>query len=135
MNNSSHIPSSLRAAFVLHCIVDCIFAVPLFLFPEYFLTMIDWNTVDPVAARLVAAALFGIGIESYLGRNSGVEAFRGMLNLKVIWSLAAVTGIGWSLAEGVHDGAVWLWILLAIFVIFNGVWFYWRIRVGRMEDV
>lgn len=133
MNNTSRIPFPLRAAFVFHCVVDCIFAVPLFFFPEFFLSLLGWQTVDPLAARLVAAALFGIGIESYLGRNSGVEAFKGMLNLKVIWSMAAVAGIAWSLAEGLHDRTVWLWVLLAIFVIFNGVWVYWRIRLERME--
>lgn len=129
MKTTSSIPSPLRAAFVIHCIVDCIFAVPLMIFPEYVLTMLGWQTVDPVAARLVAAALFGIGIESYLGRNSGIEAFKGMLNLKVIWSLAAVTAIGWSIAEGAHGASQWLWILLAIFAVFNILWLYWRVRI------
>ena len=53
----------------------------------------------PVRALVSAAALFGIGIESYLGRNAGVEAFTGMLNLKIIWSLSAVVGIALSLLQ------------------------------------
>ena len=133
MDTKPHFAPALKAAFVFHSIVDCVFAVPLFICPESFLTLLGWQTVDAVAARLVAAALFGIGIESYLERNSGVEVFRGMLNLKVIWSLAAATGIGWSIAAGVHDRALWLWILLAIFAIFNGVWIYWRFRIRRLE--
>ena len=132
MSDNSGIPVALRRAFVVHCVADCLFAVPLMVAPESFLTFLGWRTVDPVAARLVAAALFGIGIESYIGRNAGAEAYRGMLNLKVIWSLAAITAIGWSLAGGAHGRPAWLWALLAVFTAFNGLWIYWRARLGRI---
>jgi hypothetical protein len=134
MNNEKTIPAALRTAFIIHCAADCVFAVPLMIFPGEFLAFMGWQTVDPVAARLVAAALFGIGIESYLGRNSGVEAYKGMLNLKVIWSLAAVAGIAWSLIEGVHDRTAWLWLLLTIFCVFNIVWVYWRMRISSLHQ-
>lgn len=85
--------------------------------------MLGWAAVDPIATRLVAAALFGIGIESYLGRNAGLQAFRGMLNLKVIWSAAAVIGVIWSQLEG---GPAAGWAVVGIFLAFHAVWLrYW----------
>ncbi|HEU4368157.1 MAG TPA: hypothetical protein VFV05_08035, partial [Methylomirabilota bacterium] len=46
--------------------------------------------VDPVATRLVGAALVAIGGQSLIGRDDDVAAFRAMLNLKILWSLSAV---------------------------------------------
>ena len=74
------ISKGLRTWFVIHFAVDIVFAIPLLVAPAAFLTFLGWTAVDPYAARLVGAALMGIGIESYLGRNAGVEAFQGMLN-------------------------------------------------------
>ena len=122
------VPLSLRVWFVVHCYADVLAAVPLFLAPRAVLGWLGWDTVDPLAARLVAAALFGIGIESYLGRNAGLETFRSMLNLKVIWSSAAVIGVAWSQLQG---GPVAGWGVLGIFVVFNVAWVTFRLRLAR----
>lgn len=123
------VPAALRTWFVVHFAADMLFAVPLMLAPQAMLTWFGWQTVDPIAARLVAAALFGIGIESYLGRSAGVEAYRGMLNLKIIWSLGAVAGIAASIYQGAQGRPPAVWALLAIFAAFNLVWVYWRWRL------
>ena len=74
--------------------------------------------------RLVAAALFGIGIQSYLGRNAGMEAYQGMLNLKIIWSFTAIVGIGYSMLEGAQVRQIIGWMIWLVFVLFNVVWMY-----------
>jgi hypothetical protein len=121
------VPPSLKRWFVVHFVADLCVAVPLFLAPRALLGWLGWPAVDPLASRLVAAALFGIGVQSWLGRNGGSEEFRAMLSLKVIWSGFASLGILWSMLEG---GPAAGWLFLAIFVGFNGVWsFYrWRLR-------
>ena len=121
------VPSSLRRWFVVHCVVDLIAAIPLMLAPRQVLSWLAWTAIDPMAARIVAAALFGIGIESYLGRNGGAESFRGMLRLKVIWSATALLGAVWSQLEG---GPVAGWAVVVIFLGFHSVWLrYWlRLR-------
>ena len=93
------VPRSLRFMFVVHFVADLVFAIPLFLFPGRFLTALGWTAVDPVASRIVAAALFGIGIQSLLSRNAGAAAFRELLGLKVIWSSTAAIGIALSARE------------------------------------
>jgi len=106
-----------------------LFGIPLLIFPELIMPLLGWNVIDPIASRVVGAALMGIGIESYLGRNSSIEVFRTMLNLKVIWSGSAILGIGLGIWKGGSQAG---WLFLGIFVIFWFVWvYYWkRLRQG-----
>jgi len=122
----NHVPQALRTWFVIHFVTDLLFAIPLMIAPEWMLSLVGWQTVDPFTARLAAAALFGIGIESYLARNASAESFRNMLNLKIIWSLSAVFGISLSLIEGSNGRPWFAWVILFVFVAFNFLWVYWR---------
>jgi len=118
---------SLRTWFVIHCIVDVIFAIPMLVAPVVFLSLFGWTTVDPFMTLLVGAALMGIGLESYLGRNAGVEAYQGMLNLKIIWSAFAILGL---VASVLTFGGPWMvWLIVAIFVGFNILWVYYRLQL------
>lgn len=128
--SENQVPHALRTWFVMHFWADILFAVPLFIAPVWSLELLGWQQVDPYTTRIAAAALFGIGIESYLGRDAGVESFRTMLTLKVIWSLAAVVGLAWSLAQGAQGRPPFAWAVLAIFVAFNILWMYWRRKLG-----
>ncbi|MBA3462323.1 MAG: hypothetical protein H0T46_20340 [Deltaproteobacteria bacterium] len=121
------VPDRLRWWFVVHFVLDVVAAVPMFVAPTQLLGWLGWPAVDPIATRLVAAALFGIGIESLLGRNAGVEAFRGMLNLKIIWSATAALGVLWSQLEGGHVAG---WGVFAIFASFNVLWTRYRILLS-----
>jgi len=132
MSNNAEVPGALRVWFVIHFAVDLVFALPLMVAPELLLRGLGWQSIDPFTARLVAAALFGIGIESLLARNSRPEVFRGMLNLKIIWSLSAVVGIAISMVSAGAMRPPFSWLLLGIFVVFNFVWLYWRRRIGRI---
>jgi len=124
------VPAALRGWFVFHFVADWVFAVPLFFVPEQFLLALGWTSVDSVAARIVAAALFGIGTQSLLERNAGLERFESMLSLKVIWSATASAGLLW---EAATDGPPMTWALAAIFLGFNTLWVYWLLRVRRLK--
>ena len=118
------VPNALRTWFVVHFVVDMLTGIPLLFFPEAVMPLLGWTTIDPIASRVVGAALMGIGIESYLGRNANREVFQAMLNLKVIWSGSAIFGIGLGIRSG---GATAGWLFLGIFFIFWVVWiYYWR---------
>jgi len=131
-NNNSEVPGALRVWFVIHFVVDIVFALPLMVAPELLLGGLGWQSIDPFAARLVAAALFGIGIESLLARNSRPEVFKGMLNLKIIWSFSAVVGIAISMVSAGAERPLFSWLLLGTFVAFNFIWLYWRRSIGRI---
>ncbi len=130
----SKVPRTLRKWFLIHFLVDVIFAIPLMFAPVSFLSSLGWQVVDPVASRLVAAALFGIGLESLLSYKAPVETYQGMLNLKIIWSLAAITGLVLSLLQGSQGRPLALWLLLMIFIFFNALWLYWKIKISRLYD-
>ena len=117
---------SLRTWFVIHFIADYIFGLPLLLAPVWIMTHLGWTTVDTATARLVGAALLGIGGESLLMRNASLETFQAMLNLKVIWSLSAIFGITASIIEGAPPMS---WGILVIFVTFSVIWIYYRVRI------
>jgi hypothetical protein len=107
-------------------VADVLVAVPLLVAPAAFLRGLGWETVDPVAARMVGAALAGIGIESFLCRNDSIEVFRAMLRLKCVWSGAAIAGVSLSIAQGAPPAA---WAVVAVFVGFAIVWNYYRLQL------
>lgn len=122
----SEVPVALRRWFVLHFVADWLFAVPLFFAPEAFLTLLGWPQVDQFAARGVAAALFGIGTQSLLDRNAGVESFRTMLSLKIIWATFCSVGFLWGCLT---NGFPMAWAVFAVFAGFDLVWIYWYRRL------
>jgi hypothetical protein len=122
------VPTSLRRWFVAHFVADAAGAISLFFAPELTLRAFGWHTVDPIATRVVAAALFGIGLESFLGRNGGRDEYLAILNLKIIWSLAAIAGFVLALLLGAPFG---VWLFGAVFAFFSGLWIYYRVRLGR----
>jgi hypothetical protein len=127
--DSEVLAKRLKFWFIIHFILDVVAALPLFFFPVRFLQLLGWQVVDPFATRLVAAALFGIGIESWLGRNGDLATFGHMLNLKIIWSAAAVLGIVFSMVQGAGWPSAGQWSALVIFLIFHFLWFNFRLRV------
>ena len=134
MKANHKIPRTLRGWFIVHFIVDTLFAVPLFLAPVFLLKLLNWQSIDPLMSRMVAAALFGIGIESLLCIKLGKDAFIAMLNLKIIWSFAAITGFIIGLIQGFFGYPAVGAGLLLIFTAFNILWIYWRIYFKKQES-
>jgi hypothetical protein len=130
MPRNDRVFRGLRIWFVIHFAVDMIVALPLFFAPREVLGALGWIAIDPFAARLTAAALFGIGLESLLGRKAGREAFIGMLQLKLIWSALAAVGLAWSTLETELKYPLIGWALAGVFAAFHLVWWYWRIRLS-----
>ena len=118
------VPRSLRFWFVIHFVIDFIFAIPLLVAPVWLLTLFGFENPDPFTARLVGAALLGIGGESLLGWEGSIDAFRAMLNLKIIWSLAAIGGIILTLIFS--GGPLIAYLVLLVFACFSGLWIYYR---------
>lgn len=125
----AEVPAALRGWFVAHFAADWLVGLPLFIAPEALLRLLGWHTVDPIATRLFAAALLGIGGQSLLGRGGALPEFRGMLNLKIIWATAASAGL---LIGALSGGPAFAWVGLAIFLGFLALWVFWRVRVGRL---
>jgi len=126
------LPKALRNWFLVHFIIDILFAIPLMFAPVLLLGSLGWQVVDPIAARLVAAALFGIGLESLLCYNAPVDTYKGMLNLKIIWSTGAIAGLIISLLQEDQGRLIVLSLLLLVFIFFNGLWVFWKIKMAKL---
>ncbi len=124
------VPVALRRWFVTHFVIDWLVGVPLFLAPEATLRLFGWHAVDPITTRLFAAALLGIGGQSWLGRHGGFSEYTGMLNLKIIWAASASLGL---LIGGLTGGPTLTWLGLGVFLAFLALWIFWRLRLGRAE--
>ena len=122
------VPYSLRVWFIIHFIVDVIFAIPLLFFPVFMLNLLGFALVEPITARLVGAALLGIGGSSLITQCAGKESFKSLLTLKIIWSLGVIIGLLLSIYERVAPPSTW-WFL-GLFGLFLGVWvYYYRLRL------
>ena len=126
-------PHSLKVWFKIHFIIDYVIALPLFLFPIQTLTLVGWDTIDPVASRIAAAALFGIGGISLIAQKSSLEIYQILLKLKIIWSIGAIFGIILSIIEYSLFSSYILWIFLVTFVGFNALWIYWINRLKILK--
>ena len=131
---STTVPESLRRWFVVHFAVDMLFALPMMIAPVWLLGLFGWKEIDPFMTRLAAAALLGIGVESLLGRKAGAESYSSLLTLKIIWSLGAVVGAVWTLAQYPESPGM-LWAVLAVFLGFNLVWVYWYRQLGKFGTI
>ena len=123
---AAFVPKSLRTWFTIHFLLDLSLALPLLVAPQAMLQLFGWESIDPVATRLVAAAMLAIGGESWLGRNGSADAYRSLLRLKIIWSAAACAGLAASLALGAPVMAV---AFLAIFAAFLALWIHYYCRM------
>jgi hypothetical protein len=111
---------------VVHFAVDWLVGVPLFLAPAPLLQLFGWHPIDPIATRLFAAALLGIGAQSLIGRKGTIAEFRGMLNLKLVWAAAAAAGLAIGIVSG---GPPLAWLGLGVFIGFFALWSYWRLQL------
>jgi hypothetical protein len=123
------VPVALRRWFVFHFVADIAFAIPLFFFPETFLGNFGWTHPDPALARVVAAALIGIGTQSLIDRNASLQSYKSLLGLKMSWSLSAALGLLWS---ALTVGPPTVWGFFATFMAFNALWTYWWVRVRKL---
>jgi hypothetical protein len=123
------VPITLRRWFVAHSAVDVLVGLPLLLCPGLLLHALGWNAVDGATTRLVGAALLAIGAQSYLGRNGDLRSYTSMLNLKLVWSFAAILGLMLSIGEGAPSA---VWAFLSAFIAFAGVWTHYRIRFKQL---
>jgi hypothetical protein len=123
------IPSSLRYWFVAHFVIDFLFAIPLLVAPMATLNFLGLEITTPEAtllARLVGAALIGIGGTSLLANKKGPESYNTLLTLKILWSNMALLAILISILEGAPDQ---IWGLFAIFFVFAIVWIYYKKKI------
>jgi len=126
------IPASLRNWFVAHALIDVACGVPLLLAPELLLPRLGWTAVDPVMARLVGAALLAIGAQAWRSRVAGVEVYRALLGLNVVWSALVIVGMAIAIGRGAPSAA---FVVMSASLALCGVWSHHAIRFRQLSQV
>lgn len=112
------VPSSLYNWFIIHFVIDYLLGLPLLFFPTWTFLLFGFPP-EPLAGRLVGAALLGIGGISLWARQESKEVYLILLKMKLLWSGMAILGLLLYLGD---DGAKVAWVFLGVFVFFFGVW-------------
>ncbi len=123
------VPRGLRRWFVAHFVADILFEIPLLIAPRRFLGALGWVEIDPVSTRLVGAALFTIGVRSFLGRNDNRAAYRAILSLKVLWATCATVGLVLALFDRAPLTSA---AFIPVFVGFGAAWGYYAWKLSRL---
>ena len=122
------IPELLKKIFLLHFIIDIIFAIPLILFPEIFLRYLGWIEIDVISARLVGAVLIAIGTTSLIKKESTIESYNTLLTLKIIWSFSALSVLLISIINGAPKILILIFIIFLLFFI---IWVYYKRKLSK----
>ena len=78
--------SLLKKIFIIHAVIDILFAAMIFLNPNALLLLLGFTYSDPLSPRIVAAALCGIGGGFLCIKNKKMEHYFALLPTKIIWS-------------------------------------------------
>ena len=125
------VPQSLRKWLVFHFYVDYAFAIPFFFFPEQLASLLNYEPLDPLAARMSAAALFGIGYSSLMAAKFDLEKIQLKLRWAVIWAGSATIGLFWG---ALSVDQIWGWIFGIIFLLFFILWFFYAIKLNAFNN-
>ena len=116
---------------MFHFYVDYAFAIPFFFFPEQLASLLNYEPLDPLAARMSAAALFGIGYSSLMAAKFDLEKMQLKLRWAVIWAGSATIGLFWGALSVNH---IWGWIFGIIFLLFFILWFFYAIKLNAFNN-
>lgn len=128
----NNIPHALKIWFIIHFIIDILFAIPLLLFPFWVSHILNIPEVDSLAIRLVGAALLAIGISSLLYKDAHIYTYNALLSLKILWSASALLAIVLSFKESVSPAKI---TILLVFAVFFFVWVYFKIKLKKTIKV
>jgi len=120
------VPRSLQTWFKIHFLADMLFGLPLLFAPLWTLELFGLSAGASVTARLVGAALIGIGGNSLLMNKKSIHHYKAMLDLKVLWSGAAIIALSLELY---HSPSPQIWAIWGIFIGFSLVWNVYRARL------
>ena len=111
----------LKTVFLIHAVVGVAAGLLLFLVPGRFLGFIGWAPIDPIACRLLGAAMLALAWSSFRGwRASEWAEVEILVELEVVLTVLACVGLLRHLLFGWWP---WMpWVVLAIYALFAVAW-------------
>lgn len=131
--------AAAQLAALVHGIVDIVAASALFIAPDVLTSFAPEHpeaSFSVLASRVIAAALFAIGVMSARHYTAAaLRAHAALLDFKIVWSLFAWTGallsvLQWSDA-GVTSPHASAWLTFGVFFAGFSLWVTLRLLVAR----
>ncbi len=92
------ISRGLKITFLVHLIVGAIFGLIYLLIPEVWGNLIGWPVADPMADRLIGAAVLGFATSSWLAyRETAWEKVKIVVQMEIVWTILGTLVILWGL--------------------------------------
>ena len=118
---------ALKYTFLVHAIVGLLTGLPLLIVPGRFLQILQWAPIDPIAARVLGAALLALSWSSFRGWQ--VTERR---QVDIVVQLEAVFCVLASVALLRHllvaRFPIVPWLFFAVFFLFAIAWIYHLVR-------
>jgi hypothetical protein len=121
------ISSGLKTTFLVHAIVGLIFGLVYLLIPAQFGAAVGWSMADPMAFRLVGAAVLTFALSSWLAYRAQVwDRVDIVVVMEIVWTVLGTLVTLWALLSGAIPAIGWLnAVILAAFAVAFG-YFYSR---------
>lgn len=123
---------SLKITFLIHAIVALILGLALLAAPGRTLNLFDWSPIDPIASRVLGAALLAMAWSSLRGYLADSwEQVELLVELETTFTVLAATGMIRHLLVGSWP---WFpWTIFVILVLFAIAWVYQLVSHNKSE--
>jgi hypothetical protein len=119
--------NALKTTFLVHAIVTVVIGALMLIIPGRFLQALAWAPIDPIASRILGAALLAIAWSSFRGwRATEWSEVAIVVEMEAAFTVLACVGLLRHLLFARYPFIVWL--IFAVFLAFAVAWIYFLLR-------
>ena len=116
-NMQEKISKWLKLTFLIHFFIGIIFGIIYMIFPDFFFSLIVWTYNDPVATRLLGAALTGFAVSSLLAwRETDWIKVKLIVQVEMAWLVLG--NVMLFISAFVFFPPISIWFVIALFLAF-----------------
>jgi hypothetical protein len=117
----------LKTAFLVHAEVAFVLGAPLLIAPGRVLTWLGWAPIDPIASRVLGAALLALAWSSFRGWRATERARVAiLLEMEAAFTVLGCVGLLRHLLFAHYPVVPWL--MFAILLVFALAWIWFLVR-------
>lgn len=114
---------TLKNTFLAHSLVCLVFGLVHFLSPALWARIAGYTAFDPYVTRVLGAALLSLALASWLGYCAHTwDEVHIMVRFELVFTVLGAVAMLYSFL--VEAAPLFIWVPLAVFVIFAGLWAY-----------
>lgn len=112
---------ALKTTFLIHAVVSFVVGAPLLIAPGRLLLLLGWAPIDPIASRVLGAALLALAWSSFRGwRATEWRQVAILVEMEAVYTVLACVGMLRHLLFARYPLIPWL--MFAILLVFAIAW-------------